>query len=72
MQRAGADQKGFKLDNVRRWLTALRNKTFGFTAQYAPVQWQRGEIGHVIDYCIADVACYILAKIMQVGCISHE
>ena len=48
----GRYQKGFKLDNIAE-ANGLGNKT-GHGA-IAPVQWQHGEIGHVIDYCIADV-----------------
>lgn len=44
---------GFSLDNCVRANFGLSKKQGG--GAMAPVDWQRGNIGNVIDYCIEDV-----------------
>ena len=56
---------GFGLDDICR-ANGLGGKT-GHGA-LAPVQWQRGEIGSVIDYCLSDVKLTSeLFKLCQAG-----
>lgn len=43
---------GFSLDAVAS--ININHQKTGHGA-YAPVQWQRGEVGNVVDYCLADV-----------------
>jgi hypothetical protein len=56
----GKRVKGYSLDAVAK-ANGLQGKT-GHGA-LAPVDWQRGEIGKVIDYCLMDVA--ITAKLIK-------
>ena len=48
----GPEYKGISLDNVAKVNLPIRKTGNG---AYAPVLWQQGEYGQVIDYCLQDV-----------------
>jgi len=49
---AGRQYAGYGLDDLSR-ANGLKGKTG--TGEHAPVAWQRGKLGEVIDYCLNDV-----------------
>lgn len=61
---------GFSLDDCIRANFGISKKQGG--GALAPVQWQRGEIGSVIDYCLFDVYAVklLIDLIMETGSIS--
>jgi hypothetical protein len=54
LHRPGLQRKGYTLDNCANATLGL-TKTEGMHGALAPILWQRGNMGKVIDYCLNDV-----------------